>query len=322
MAPSILFLCIAFVFFTLLFVMVGIIFLKIKQLNTIEQRVRIYMSEMMNENEEIKIKKFRTPRFISVMGKNLKGLPMNKDIKKLLEEAALPIKLEDFFVIRMVLGVALFILTSLFGYNVFICLGLLIIGYWIPFFYVKYRRQRRLARCVNQLSETLGIMANSLRAGFSFMQAMQLIGREMPDPIGPEFDRTFQEISYGVPFEKAFENMMKRLPDKDLEIALNALLIQRKSGGNLAELLETIQGTVQGRLRIKDEIKTLTAEGRISGIIITLLPIALGLYFYIVNPDYFNILFEEPLGWVILTLGSVSIIVGWVFIRKIIRIEV
>lgn len=322
MAPGILLLCIAFVFFTLLYVMIGIAFLKIKKINKIEQRVRIYMSEMLNENEEIKVKKFRTPRFISVIGRNLKGLPMNKDIQKLLEEAALPIKLEDFFVIRIVSAVTFFILPSLLGYNIFICLVLLIIGYWIPILYVKYRRQRRLTRCVNQLSETLGVMANSLRAGFSFMQAMQLIGREMPDPIGPEFDRTVQEISYGVPFEKAFENMMKRLPDKNLEMALNALLIQRKSGGNLAELLETMQGTVQGRLRIKDEIKTLTAEGRISGIIITLLPIALGVYFYIVNPDYFNILFEEPLGWAMLIVGSVSMIVGWLLIRKIVRIEV
>lgn len=309
---------------TIFFVLVGMFFVKIKRLNNIDLRVKTFIPESINENEtkDFEIKDFKTPSFIATIGKNFKGLPFNEKLKKQLLEAGLSLKSEDFYVIRIAAAVILFLITFLLGINLFVCLIALPIGYWLPIYGVNYLRKRRLTRCVNQLAETLGIMANSLRAGFSFMQVMQMIGREMPDPIGPEFDRTVQEVSYGIPLERAFENMIKRLPDKNLEMVLSALIIQRKSGGNLAELIETMQETVRGRVRIKEEIQTLTAEGRISGIIITLLPIALGGYLYFSNPEYFGILIEEPLGWILLGFGSLSIFIGWLVIRKMVQIEV
>lgn len=286
--------------------------------------MKIYIPESLNDQETIeeKNKKYQTPNFITSIGDLMKGLPMNRKLKKRIEEAGLPIKIEDFYVIRIGSAVMLFLLSVLFGFHIIISIIIFVIGFWLPITYVNYKRHKRLTRCVSQLAESLGIMANSLRAGFSFMQAMQLIGKEMPDPIGPEFERTVQDVAYGVSLEKAFENMVTRLPNKDLDMVLNALLIQRKSGGNLAELLETMQETVLGRIRIKNEIRTVTAEGRLSGIIITLIPIFLGVYLYFVNRDYFGILLEEPIGLIILGLGGFFLIVGWFVIRKIVRIEV
>lgn len=154
------------------------------------------------------------------------------------------------------------------------------------------------------------------------MQAMQLVGKEVPDPLGPEFDRVVRQAGLGVPLEDVFEELAERLPNKELEVVIQAILAQRRSGGNLAELLETMEDTIRGRVRILEELNTLTAQGRMSSWIITLLPVGLGLYLSIVNREYFAPMLEHPLGWTMLFIASVSIIIGWAFIQKIIRIEV
>ena len=197
-----------------------------------------------------------------------------------------------------------------------------VIGFSLPIMYVMRKRKRRLKMASNQLGEALGTMANSLRAGFSFMQTLNMVAKEVGEPLGPEFLKAIQEINYGITLEEAFENLLNRLPDKELEIVLNTLVIQRSSGGNLAVLLETMQETIFDRCRVQDEVKTLTAQGRMSAVIITILPIALALYIRLVNPDYFQLLFSHPLGWVMVVIGSLSIIMGWFFINKIVQIEV
>ncbi|MGB2993127.1 MAG: type II secretion system F family protein [Paenisporosarcina sp.] len=197
-----------------------------------------------------------------------------------------------------------------------------VIGFSLPIIYVKKKRKKRLQMASNQLGEALGTMANSLRAGFSFMQTLNMVAKEVGEPLGPEFLKALQEINYGLTVEEAFQNMLDRLPDKELEIVLNTLIIQRSTGGNLAVLLETMQETIFDRSRVQDEVKTLTAQGKMSAVIITILPIALAIYIKLVNPDYFQLLFSHPLGWAMVIIGSVSVIIGWIFINKIVQIEV
>lgn len=197
-----------------------------------------------------------------------------------------------------------------------------VIGFSLPIMYVKKKRKKRLQMASNQLGEALGTMANSLRAGFSFMQTLNMVAKEVGEPLGPEFLKALQEINYGLTVEEAFQNMLDRLPDKELEIVLNTLIIQRSTGGNLAVLLETMQETIFDRSRVQDEVKTLTAQGKMSAVIITILPIALAIYIKLVNPDYFQLLFSHPLGWAMVIIGSVSVILGWIFINKIVQIEV
>ncbi|WP_424411782.1 type II secretion system F family protein, partial [Paenisporosarcina sp.] len=186
-----------------------------------------------------------------------------------------------------------------------------VIGFSLPIMYVKKKRKKRLQMASNQLGEALGTMANSLRAGFSFMQTLNMVAKEVGEPLGPEFLKALQEINYGLTVEEAFQNMLDRLPDKELEIVLNTLIIQRSTGGNLAVLLETMQETIFDRSRVQDEVKTLTAQGKMSAVIITILPIALAIYIKLVNPDYFQLLFSHPLGWAMVIIGSVSVILGW-----------
>lgn len=315
------FLLLSFLLLTVVFFLVGTLLMK--KNNNVEKRLLKYFPRNSLEQNESKVVKEKLGRNIIVnLGVQFKGVKSINKTANILEQAAIPLKPEEFFVIRLIVAFVSTLLIVLLTGTFWVTLPSVIVGYWIPKIYVTIRRKKRLERLGGQLAEALGIMANSMRAGFSFMQALQLIGKEMPDPIGPEFDRTVREINYGVGMEEAFYSLMKRLPDKDLELFTQALLIQRSSGGNLAELLETMQETIRSRVRIKDEINTLTAEGRMSAWIITFLPIGIGLYMLMANPDYFRPLLIEPIGWIILGFGGISIFIGWFIMQKIITIEV
>jgi tight adherence protein B len=251
-----------------------------------------------------------------------RNVQFNEGTEKLLLESGSKLKPEDFFAIRLLtaasLGLAGLIISLPWYFNVLV----VIIGFALPKIFLNRKRKKRLAFVNYQLVEVLGMMANSMRAGFSFMQAMQLVGKEIPDPLGPEFERVIRQAGLGVPLEDVFEEMEQRLPNKELEVVIRAILAQRRSGGNLAELLETMEETIRGRVRILEELNTLTAQGRMSSWIITLLPVGLGLYLALVNREYFAPMLEHPLGWLMMFVASISIIIGWVVIQKIILIEV
>lgn len=307
---------------TMCFYIVAKIFSKKKRLNS---RIKDFIPESRNlvseeENEEKKNK--RQHSFLASFSKVFSGVKFNQKTERTLQQAGSELKPEEFLLIRFIcsfgVGFALFITDVPFV----LCLLASIPGFMVPNIYMKNKRQKRLKLLTYQLVETLGTMSNSLRAGFSFLQTMQLIGKEMPDPIGPEFDRAVKEMGIGVPMEEAFESLLQRLPNKELEVVIQAILAQRKSGGNLADLLDTMEETVRGRIRILDEVKTLTAQGKLSSIIITSLPVLLGVYFNFISPEYLAPMFNEPLGIALLSVGVISLIIGWLLIQKIVKIEV
>ncbi|WP_019413204.1 type II secretion system F family protein [Paenisporosarcina sp. TG20] len=240
----------------------------------------------------------------------------------LLTQSGVKLSLGELFIGRVMLTIIGMAIGYLNSYHFIIILIIGVIGFYLPMIYVKKKRKKRLLLASKQLGDALGTMANALRAGFSFMQALNMVAKEISEPLGPEFIKALQEINFGIPVEKSFQNLLDRLPDKELEIVLNTLIIQRSTGGNLAQLLETMQETIFDRARLKDEVKTLTAQGKLSGIIITILPIALGFYIKLVNPEYFQLLFSHPLGWAMVIIGCISIVLGWFFINKIVQIEV
>ncbi|MBU9721321.1 MULTISPECIES: type II secretion system F family protein [Bacillaceae] len=239
-----------------------------------------------------------------------------------LESAGLPLKVEEFIAIRIIIFGVAFIFLMIIGVSLTVSIVISLIGWILPNFYVKRKKETRIAASASQLPQALETMASAMKSGFSFMQAMQLVSKELPDPIGIEFQRTIKEINLGIPTETSFQNLLQRLPNKDLEIVVNAVLIQRSTGGNLATILETIQDTISDRVRLKDELKALTSQGRMSALVITLLPVVLGLLLNVMNPDYFTPMFSHPLGWVLLAGGSCSGLLGWIFIQKVVTIEV
>ena len=213
------------------------------------------------------------------LGKIFEGQRYASGLEKDLARADISLRGSEF----MALTIILIVLGAFYGWFILhniLLAGLLgLAGAFLPNFYVKYRQTVRLAKFDSQIADSLVIMSNSLRAGYSFLQAMDMVAREMSPPISGEFAATMKEMSLGSPTETALMALVDRVGSEDLELAVTAVLIQRQIGGNLAEVLDNIAETIRERVKLRQEIKTLTAQGRLSGIIIGVLPIVLAIFF-------------------------------------------
>jgi tight adherence protein B len=197
-----------------------------------------------------------------------------------------------------------------------------VVGFFVPRMYVRMRQRQRLNQFNDQLSDTITLLANSLRSGFSIVQSMETVAQQLPNPIAGEFKRVTQEIALGLHYEQALNNMLRRMPSDDLDLMITAINIQGKVGGNLAEILDTIGHTIRERVRIKGEIRVLTAQQMISGYVLTALPVVLGLVLYLINRQYIGRMFNDPCGWIMIGVSAGMIGLGFMMIRKIVDIEV
>src|SRR5689334_21222807 len=192
--------------------------------------------------------------------------------------------------------------------------------------YVGFQQGKRLQTFDNQLGDMLNLVVNGLRAGYSVMQALEAVGRELPNPIAIEFKRVVQEMQLGLPMEAALNNLTRRIPSKDLDFVVTAMNVQREVGGNLAEILDTITFTIRERVRIKGEIETLTAQGMMTGYVISGLPIGLGLMLFVLNRPYMMTLFTPasnlPCGLGMIIAALLMIGIGFAIVMKIVKIEV
>jgi len=204
-----------------------------------------------------------------------------------------------------------------------------VVGFFIPRFYVKRQQTVRLNKFNDQLADMLNLMVNGLRAGYSVMQALEAVSRELPAPISDEFRRVVQEMQIGISMEKALENLLRRIPSEDLDFVVTAVNVQREVGGNLAEILDTISFTIRERVRIKGEIRIMTAQVRTSGAVLSLIPVFLAIALYFVSPDYIRTFFNvspatpQPLCGII-AVGTIvgMIVAGYFVMQKIADIEV
>jgi tight adherence protein B len=204
-----------------------------------------------------------------------------------------------------------------------------LVGFMLPRFWLGRRKNGRLGAFNKQLPDTITLIANALRAGSSFLQAIEMVVRESRPPISTEFARVIREVNLGLPFEQALENMVRRVRSDDLELMATAISIQHTVGGNLAEILDSIAFTIRERIRIKGEIRTLTAQQRLSGYVVGFLPIGLAGFLFIAAPDFMEPMFMRPpevlglpAGVVILLVGGFMMFIGFMIIRKIVDIEV
>ena len=205
----------------------------------------------------------------------------------------------------------------------------MLIGFLLPRFWLNRRKNGRLNAFNKQLPDTITLIANALRAGSSFLQAIELVVRESRPPISVEFSRVIREVNLGLPFEQALENMVRRVRSDDLELMATAISIQHQVGGNLAEILDSIAYTIRERIRIKGEIRTLTAQQRLSGYVVGFLPIGLAGFLFIAAPGFMDPMFANPpaiaglpAGVVILLFGGFMMFIGFMLIRRIVDIEV
>jgi tight adherence protein B len=272
---------------------------------------------------------------LAQLNRVVEGRDFGENLARDIARADLRLKPSEFLAIwaGSILGLPfLFILLSLGLPALRTRLALLVaafIGFMLPRFWLGRRKSGRLSAFNKQLPDTITLLANGLRAGSSFLQAVELVVRESRPPVSTEFSRVIREVNLGLPFEQAMENMVRRVRSDDLELMATAINIQHTVGGNLAEILDSIAYTIRERVRINGEIRTLTAQQRLSGYVVGFLPIGLAGFLFVAAPNFMQPMFEKPpealglpLGLVILAFGAFMMFIGFLLIRKIVDIEV
>lgn len=235
--------------------------------------------------------------------------------------SGIAMRIEEFVMIWISLVFFPSIFVYIFGGSTLVCVCIAFVMALLPPLYIKTKRQKRLALFGVQLGDALPLIANGLRAGFSFEQALGSVAKDMPDPISQEVSKACRELAMGVPLEKVLTSLTERTENKDLQLLTSAVLIQRKVGGNLADILETISATIQERIRMKNRIKTLTAQGKYSGYLIGAVPAFLYVAFSIISPSYMSVMYTTTYGYILTFVAITLEIVAFIIIKKMITLE-
>jgi tight adherence protein B len=192
----------------------------------------------------------------------------------------------------------------------------------LPLVHVWYRRQKRFDSFLEQLPDSLDLISRALSAGHAFSEALHMVSQEMPEPIATEFRKAYEEQNLGLSVKLALENLTQRMPILDLKMCVTAVLIQRETGGNLAEILEKVAYTIRERFRIMGDLKTLTTSSRMSAWLLCGLPIAVALAVTVMNPDYMSVLWKDPRGHYLIAAALFLQITGMLIVRKILKIKI
>ncbi len=294
----------------------------------VEERLGRYTSEFqysvtLPEQEE---EQEKTPSVLTQrLDKALSGRQFAENWRVQLARADLKLTVAEYFAAHVIAVIVFFFVAAFLLFKDSPALWPVagIIGFFAPRIYVSRRQQQRLRAFENQLADVLGLWVNSLRSGYSVLQAMEAISREAPDPSALEFRRVVQEVQLGISMEDALDNMLRRIDSEDFDLVVTAVNIQREVGGNLAEILEVIAHTIRERIKLKGEIRVLTTQGRYTGYLIGGLPIVLALFLFAINPGYMGPMFENrACGWPMIGCGLGLIATGAAVIRRIVDIEV
>lgn len=237
-----------------------------------------------------------------------------------LRAANLNLRAGEFLLLCLVLGVVGLVIGMIIG-SIW---SLVFAGLFgaAPFIFLKTRGQERSRQIGQNLPDALNSIANALRSGFSLLQSLEATAKQTPGALGQEFERTLSEARVGVPIDEALQNMSRRAHSPDLELVVTAIQIQRQVGGNLAEVLDRIQSTIRDRVRLQGEVRALTAQGRLSSFIVGLMPVGLLGIMLALSPTFVTPLFTTPTGHLLLILATILEVMGFVFLRRIVRIEV
>ncbi|MEK6619773.1 MAG: type II secretion system F family protein [Chloroflexota bacterium] len=258
---------------------------------------------------------------MAILTADVEDKRLAKKVQRDLARANLKLKVSEYYYIRLGLMLGLALVLGVFRGPIFGVLGA-VIGYFLPRFWVGRRIGGRLSAFNKQLPDTIVLLSNSLRAGSSFLQSIELVSRESAPPMGEEMGRVVREVNLGLAMEEALHNMVRRIKSEDLDLMVTAISIQQQVGGNLAEILDTIAFTIRERVRIKGEVKTLTAQGRVSGYLVAFLPIAIAGMINMISPAFMTPLFTNTIGQILIAVGLVMMSIGFFAIMKITDIKV
>ena len=281
-----------------------------KRLNKLAENVELEYIHDAVLNEKKKQRKTRgKPRLIS------------RRFEDSLAMAGIHVSAQEFVALWVCLTLGPGLVGSLLDMETIAVLGICVVGFTIPPIMVQRSRTKQQQLFNKQLGESLTIMSNCMRSGYSFQQAMQSISREMQPPVATEFGRVVREINYGSTLEQALNNMAQRVGNKDLDLLISAVITSTQVGANLSEILDTISGTITDRISLREEVRVFSAQGRMSGIIIGLLPVAVILFLMILNPTYLMDFVKNPMGKGLLIASVLLEAIGFFCINRIVDIK-
>lgn len=235
--------------------------------------------------------------------------------------AGIALRAEEFITIWVIAGAVIPASSLFLGAPATLCIGMVIVGASVPIAIITIKRNKKLALFGKQLSDAMTIICNALRAGQSFQTSMKSVAEEMEEPISREFMRVYRETQFGMSLEASLERLVKRTKNEDLELMCSAVIIQRQIGGNLAVILENITDTINQRIRLRGEVKTMTSAGRLSGYIIGVLPVFIIVLLMFINPGYIDMFFTTREGRIMLLICVALETVGFLLVRKIVNIK-
>jgi tight adherence protein B len=307
----------------LLLLIIGVVITATSERSMVEERLGRYL------REEAPAKSGSGERASPVgdwLNTRLEKSSWGGNLSRDLARADLKLKPGEYLSIMVILSVGLaFIGWYVFGKSIIFAIIGAFVGTLIPRFYVRRQQSQRLIRFNDQLADMLNLMVNGLRAGYSTMQAMEAVSREMPPPISDEFRRVVQEMQLGLPMERSLDNLLRRIPSDDLDLVVAAMNVQREVGGNLAEILDTISHTIRERVRIKGEIRVLTSQVMYSGRFLAMMPILISFALFALNKPYMMQFFNPEtrlIGIPMLIVGALMILAGYFVMNKIATIDV
>jgi tight adherence protein B len=275
--------------------------------------------------EEGAFKEKRSYSGIRVLSSFFGSMKGSDKVAAMLEQSGVPLRVGEYYMIRYAAAFFFFLAPLVFGINFFnlaIALGMGVVGYWLPSQWLNNKRKKRMDRIVAQLVDLLGMVSNSLKSGYGLMQSFEFASKQLPDPLGFEIRRMLRESTLGMSAEQALFALGQRIQSSDMDMVLTAINVQRAVGGNLAEILDKVAHTMRERERIRGEISTLTAQQKMTGIVIGLLPIFMFGIFMVLNPDYMSLLFDTMTGRMLIVAAVVLEVMGYFSIKRIMAIEV
>jgi len=313
-----------FIATTLIFFTILVVFFWIFEVLFVKERFIDRLEDLDPVAQIVEEKKMTVKKRKTVFYGISKLIPKRKNNKmdEKLVSANLLITAEELFIYRLLFSIALGFLVYVLRQDILITAVVSLAVWNSPKIFINKRIKTRLDDFNEQLNGGLILISNALKAGHSFMQAVGIAARETQGTFSEEFKILLKELNFGIPMDVAFDNMLVRVNSGDMKLVVNAIMIQKDIGGNLSEILENISSTIRERQKIKNEMKTLTAQGKMSGFIVMMIPFFLAAVIYFFNKEYIMLLFTTKLGYMILAISFVSEFVGVMFIRKIIKIEI
>lgn len=309
-------------FLSIFLVFYGVDRLMSSQTSVIESRLDRYASRPA-ATAEVSGGVPSEPRIVRGLNKAIGSRGSSQQLAQDLARADVKLTPSEFVLVNFAAIMIGFLIALLLSRNnLVLALVGAVVGFYMPRFYLRMRQQQRLDAFNNQLGDTLLLLANSLRSGYSLLQSIETVSRELAPPMSVEFARVVREIGLGLTIEESLSHLLNRIASDDLDLVITAINIQHEVGGNLSEILDTIAHTIRERVRIKGQIRALTASQRLSGNVIAIMPIAVGVFLTLFNPNYISAMWQETCGIAMLITGGATIVSGYLAIRKITDIEV